>query len=317
MTTFRSNGVDLATDPECFGKLTPANHLLDDPVAMREQMSQAGYLLLPGLIDPRVIAAARTEILLKYATIGELDPTQPLDEAIYGDSSALAHINLRAFTQSVRDGQAYQRVVLDENLLNTLSQLLGGPARAFDFRWPRFARPGEGCGVHCDGPYLTRGTEHLFSTWIPLGRVTQLEGALMVLERGPRHRELLADYLAKDADNDQLEWIGDPRAVQAQFGTRWLSTDFEPGDVLCFAMDTVHAALDNQSPVGRCRLSSDSRYQLQGDAQDQRWNGPEPECHGPDKVFFPGLGNWNNKAFQDEWKTVDAAGRLVLERSDH
>ncbi|MFK7915948.1 MAG: phytanoyl-CoA dioxygenase family protein [Pseudomonadales bacterium] len=312
----RSNGVELATNPASYGALEPGNHLLDDPDALRARMQEQGYLLFRGLIDPRHIAAARAEILLKYATIGELNPTEPLDEAIYGDSSALAHINLRAFTQSVRDGQAYQNVVLDETLLKTVSTLLGGPARAFDFRWPRFARPGEGCGVHCDGPYLTRGTEHLFSSWIPLGRVTQIEGALMILERGPRHQELLAEYLAKDADEDHLEWIGNPRTVQEQFGTRWLSTDFEPGDVLCFAMDTVHAALDNQSPVQRCRLSSDSRYQLASDAQDQRWNGPQPQCHGPDKVFFPGLGSWNNKEFQDEWKTVDAAGRLVIAPSD-
>ena len=40
----------------------------------------------------------------------------------------------------------------------------------------------------------------------------------------------------------------------------------------------------------------------------------EKGAHGRDKVFFPGLGSWNNKDFQDEWKTVDERGRLIIQR---
>ena len=45
---------------------------------------------------------------------------------------------------------------------------------------------------------------------------------------------------------------------------------------------------------------------------DERWNGDVIQAHGLDKVFYPGLGRWNNKDFQDEWKTVDERGRLVI-----
>ena len=45
---------------------------------------------------------------------------------------------------------------------------------------------------------------------------------------------------------------------------------------------------------------------------DERWNGSRPEAHGYDKVFFPGLGQWKNKEFKDEWKPVDEYGRLQL-----
>lgn len=136
----------------------------------------------------------------------------------------------------------------------------------------------------------------------------------MILERVPGYEKRLERYLSMDADRDGLEWLGDPLRIQQRFGARWLSTDFEAGDLLCFGMGTVHAALDNHSPVGRCRLSSDSRYQLASEPLDERWNGPEPEAHGADKVFFPGLGSWNNKDFQDEWKTVDEFGRLVINK---
>ena len=277
-------------------------------------MNAQGYLLLRGLIDPNLIAQAREEILLKYAIIGEISQNHPYEQAIYNADNALREVNLRAFTQSVRDGQAYRNVVLADSLLNIHQHLLGGEVRAFDFRWPRLARPGEGCGIHCDGPYMNRATEDIYSSWIPLGTIDRHEGALMVLERGPDHRKWLGSYLERDADRDNLEWLStDPEQLRSSVNARWLSTDFKPGDVLCFRMDTVHAALDNMSETGRCRLSSDSRYQLAAEPADTRWNGENPEAHGHDKVFFPGLGNWNNANFQDEWKTVDRNGRLVLD----
>ena len=314
MKPLYSNGVELEVDADALGELEDSSASLEDAAALRAKMKARGYLFFRGLIDTAAILDAREEILLKFAIIGEIDPGFPINDAIYGGGQAIHQVNLRAFTRSVRDGIAYRRVVLDESLLKLHERLLGGKVRPFDFRWPRFARPGEGCGVHCDGPYLTRGTDRIYSSWIPLGDVAREEGALMILERGPQHHPLLKHYLAKDADRDGLEWLGNPRELRERFGTRWLTTDFRAGDVLCFAMDTVHAALDNKSPTGRCRLSSDSRYQLASEPLDERWNGADPPAHGRDKVFFPGLGSWNNKEFQDEWKTVDRHGRLVIDR---
>ena len=314
MTQLYSSGTAIDMSDSAFGVLTESTSLLDDADALRARLDDDGYLFFRGFLDQAIIAAAREEILLKYAIIGEIDPTRPLDDAIYAERNALGNINLRAFAQSVRDGIAYKNVVLNERIFELHEMLLGGPVRAFDFRWPRFARPGEGCGVHCDGPYLTRRTDRINSTWIPLGHVHMIEGALMILERVPGYEKRLERYLSMDADRDGLEWLGDPLRIQQRFGARWLSTDFEAGDLLCFGMGTVHAALDNHSPVGRCRLSSDSRYQLASEPLDERWNGPDPEAHGADKVFFPGLGSWNNKDFQDEWKTVDEFGRLVINK---
>ena len=91
-----------------------------------------------------------------------------------------------------------------------------------------------------------------------------------------------------------------------------MTTDFKAGDVLFFGMHMLHGALDNNSPIKKCRLTSDTRYQLAAEPIDERWNGTNPEAHGYDKVFLPGLGSWNNQEFQDEWKKVDDLGRLVL-----
>ncbi|MEM9041193.1 MAG: phytanoyl-CoA dioxygenase family protein [Actinomycetota bacterium] len=308
-----ANGHPLDTSSDSFGELEPMNSLLGDDAALRGAMAEHGHLFFRELLDPDVVLAARHEILSKYAILGEVDDRHPIDDAIAGDRAGVASANVRAFSHSVRNGSAYLSVTDHPEVLAVHSALVGGPARSFDMRWPRFVRPGEGCGFHCDGPYMNRGTSTLHSSWIPLGRVRRDEGALIVLEGSHRSDALHAGYLDADADRDGLTWLdSDPVTVQQMYGHRWLTTDFQPGDVLCFTMHTLHGALDNQSPVGRCRLTSDSRYQHVDEPADPRWNGDDFSGHGDGRVFYPGLGAWNNVDFQDEWKRVDEHGRLVL-----
>jgi len=308
-----ANGHPVETSPERFGELEPANAALDDPAALRQLMAERGYLFFRRLLDPDLVGAARREVLLKYAILGEIDDRHPIDDAIAGDGAGVPTANLRAFSASVRNGAHYLAVTDAPALLAVHEALLEGPVKTFDMRWPRFVRPGEGCGFHCDGPYMNRGTERIYSSWIPLGRVDRADGALMLLEGSHRSATLGDGYLRRDADRDGLTWLDDdPAVVRRKYGTRWLTTDFRPGDVLCFGMHMLHGALDNRSPIGRCRLSSDSRYQRADEPADPRWNGADFDGHGGGRVFYPGLGRWNNEDFQDEWKHVDERGRIVL-----
>ncbi len=309
-----ANGHSIDASPLRFGELESATELLGDGEALRNTIDERGYLFLPGLIAAEVVLEARHEILLKYAAIGEIDDRFPIDEARQGTGHGVSTANLRAFSESVRSGHCYRHVVENDAVVDLYADLLEGPVHCYDFRWPRFVRPGEGCGFHCDGPYMNRGTDKVYSSWIPLGRVTREEGALMILEDSHRNPKLLDGYLRSDADRDGLVWLDDdPEAVRQKYGRRWLTTDFEPGDVLCFGMHTLHGALDNNSSTGRCRLSSDSRYQRADEPADPRWNGNEIEGHGGSRVFYPGLGRWNNEDFQDEWKRVDEWGRLIMD----
>ncbi len=320
MTTLTANGHPLDRSPRRCGDLEDATSLLGNPDALQDAMAEQGYLFFRRLLDPVLVLDARREVLLKFAILGEIDDRAPLDDAREGDRAGLGKANLRAFSESVRTGHSYLAVTDAQAVLDVHAALLGGPVRSFDFRWPRLARPGEGCGFHCDGPYMARGTptSRIFTSWIPLGRVRREEGALILLENSHRNAELHEGYLRMDADRDSLTWLGeDPVSVQERFGGRWLSADFEPGDVLCFTMHTLHGALDNRTDQGRCRLSSDTRYQRVDEPADPRWNGTRIEAHGGNRVFYPGLGSWNNVDFEDEWKRIDAHGRLLLgERGD-
>ncbi len=314
MTILTSNGIELDTSPEKFGELRESNDILTDAEAMQARMAEEGYLFFRGFMEREIVLEARREILLKYATVGEIDSiNHDLMDAIYSEHTFIDKVNLRAFTQSVRSGLAYRNVALNEKVIGFYERFFGTCVHPYDFRWPRFVRPGEGCGFHYDGPYMNRGTDRVFTSWIPIGDVAREEGALIVLENSHKSDELLSSYAQKDADKDKIGWLStNPRKLQERFGGRWLSTDFKAGDMLCFTMHTLHGALDNNSPIKRCRLTSDTRYQPGNEPIDERWNGPNPEAHGYDKVFLPGLGSWNNQEFQDEWKKVDGYGRLVL-----
>ena len=309
------NGIELNTAPDKFGEFREANDILNDIQALKTRMADDGYILLRGFLDRDTVLKAREEILFKFAIVGEIDAiNQPLMEGIYSEHSFIDKVNLIAFTESIRAGVAYENVIKNEKLLAFFERWFGrGPVRTFDFRWPRFFRPGEGTGLHCDAPYINRGTQNLLSAWIPLGDVPREGGTLLVLENSHKLEGLKESYGKRDADRDKLGWLGtDPVKLQTNLGGRWLTTDFRAGDVFIFDMYLIHGGTDNNSPEKRCRLTSDTRYQLADEPLDARWNGEQLNPHGGRRVFLPGLGRWNNnREFEEEWKPVDEYGRLL------
>lgn len=309
------NGIELNDSPDKLGELRHANDLLDDTAALRERMREDGYLLLRDFVDSEIVAAARREILLKFATVGEIDSIRhPVMDAIRQDETFVDQVNLLAFTESLRTGMAFNALVESKPIISLFERFLGGAVRCFDFKWIRFIRPGENTGIHADIVYVGRGTRNVWSAWVPIGDVPREEGSLIVLEGSHRSPRLKA-YCDKDADRDKLGWLADdPVKLQETIGGRWLTADFRAGDFLCFSACLAHATLDNRSPVRRCRLTADVRYQLASEACDERWNGEDvSQPHGgPTRAFLPGFVRANaNREFEEEWKLVDATGRLA------
>ena len=73
-------------------------------------------------------------------------------------------------------------------------------------------------------------------------------------------------------------WLSDdPNHIRKQLGGRWLTAEYNIGDVVIFGMNIVHGGMDNR--CDRLRLSSDSRYQLAGEPVDERWIGEDPPGH--------------------------------------
>jgi ectoine hydroxylase-related dioxygenase (phytanoyl-CoA dioxygenase family) len=117
----------------------------------------------------------------------------------------------------------------------------------------------------------------------------------MLLEDSHQKADRIRNYLQRDVDAyctnkpwGQLKengWSFDgtlaknAASLRRKIGGRWLTAEYEPGDVLIFGMGMIHASIDNRT--NRIRLSSDTRYQRADQPADERWIGQDPPGHGP------------------------------------
>ena len=291
-----SAGCALDTSPECFGTLQSSADLVSDSAALRVRMQTDGYLYLPGFLNRSDVQDARDQQLKYLADEGHLDANFSSEEAV-----AVSGASIPMTADSARENRALMRILYSGRLMEFFEQFLGGAVRHFDYTWLRAVPPGLGTAPHMDIVYMGRGTTNLYTTWTPLGDVDLEMGGLMILEGAHHHEKLRQNYGSKDVDTycsnrreplaaNELGGGGtiqqggalsrDPVRLRERLGGRWLTAEFQMGDVLIFGMYTVHASLDNQS--NRIRLSSDSRYQLASEPADERWIGENPVMHGDD-----------------------------------
>lgn len=278
--TLTSHGFQFDASPTQLGELRSSNDILHDADALRRRMQKDGYLLLRGYLDKEVVRNARRELLTKLASVGEVDTSRSLDEAVYSGTSNWTP----EFVKDLRTGTALRALCHQGRIIEFYEHFLGGAVRSFDHIWVRRVKPGTATGCHYDVVYMGRGTHRLYTAWIPIGDVPFNLGPLVILENSHRLDELKGTYGQLDVDRDRDNnpygggWFSkNPVEVQERFGGRWLTTEFQAGDVLTFTMFTLHCSLDNTSD--RVRLSSDSRYQLASEPVDERWTGESPIGH--------------------------------------
>lgn len=279
-------GEVLDVSPEAFGEPRDSSDLLADPAALRRRIANEGYLLFREFFDRREVMATRAEITTSLAARGLLDAERPELEA---RASSAADTSVEA---EARRFPGVRRLLHGPQLTAFFECLLGAPVRAYDHVWMRLLSPGKVTGPHCDIVYMGRGTQELFTTWVPLGDVELEEGALLILEGSNQRRDLARRYRRMDVDrlanwrrprfrHGRLFRGGDysrnPPAVQREFGLRWLTCDYRAGDLVVMTAHTMHGSLDNLSD--RIRISADTRYQLAAEPIDERWVGDDPAGH--------------------------------------
>lgn len=284
----------LDTSPAAFGELRESSDLLGNGAALRQRMADDGYLFFRGLLDRDKIEAARRDVLTRIAGEDGLDPAVPLMEGRLREN---VRIGFRA--DLTRRSEAIRNVVFDGEMMDFFATFLGGEVRHLDYIWLRSVGPGRGTAPHGDSVFMNRGTSDLFTAWTPLGEIGTQLGGLIMLENSHKLENIKEAYGRLDVDTycSNLDhstvfsvpgietWFGqissDPVDLREQLGGRWLTTDFQMGDVLVFSMFTLHASLDNQTEH-HIRLSLDTRYQLMSEPVDERWIGDDPIAHGPE-----------------------------------
>lgn len=295
LTHLTSAKKEIDTASTSWGELTDCTPLLGDAVAMRRQMAEEGYLLFRGLLNRDEVMAARMSMLEKLAEQGYVDPNYPLHDAVAATETRIA------FKPEIAVKNPFvHKVIYDGPMMRMFEQFLGGPVRHFDFTWIRTVAPGMATPPHMDIVYMGRGTKNLYTAWTPYGDVPREMGGLMVLEKSHLNQRLVNGYGSKDVDKFCENKVGagytkmggggnitpggwlsrDPVTLRKRLGGRWLTTDYQMGDVLIFSVFLVHCSLDNNS--NRIRITSDTRYQLASEPVDERWIGENPIAHGPE-----------------------------------
>ncbi len=286
-----ASGHHLDTSPQSFGELRSSIDMINDMPALRERMEEDGYLYLPGYLDRDNVLEARQVIVDRLDSEDMLDPGHPPIDAV-----ARTDAELKFRPELASGNEPLARLLYDGRMIEFYEQFLGGPVLHFDYTWLRAVAPGKGTPPHGDSVFMNRGTSRLYTAWVPLGDISYDIGGLMILEKSHRLEEIKNTYGQRDVDSycenhddaalyasGEKWWNGslsdNPFELQEQLGLRWLSAEFNAGDLLIFTLYTLHGSLDNQS--NHIRISSDSRYQLASEPADERWIGDNPVGHGP------------------------------------
>ncbi|MDA0747342.1 MAG: phytanoyl-CoA dioxygenase family protein [bacterium] len=308
LSTLTFRGKNLSESENDFGELRRADHLVHDRDALHARMAEDGYLYLPGLLNMDDALEARMEILHRLDGMGAIDKTYPLAEGVFKPGNKLG-----SMTDFTRNNPSLMNLLYAGRLMDFYRFFLDGPIAHFDYTWFRVKAPGISSPTqpHYDIVYMGRGTHNLYTSWTPLGDVPFEMGGLMVLENSHKNEELRQTYGRIDVDKycaneeearhivetakaenreltneerTKIRWNGtgsyaeDAIDARKRLGGRWLTADFKLGDILIFSVFLLHASSDNHT--NRVRISSDSRYQLATEDQDERWIGDNPPAHG-------------------------------------
>jgi len=291
LPAMRSCGHTLDEGDDKLGLLTSTYNVFRNMDSARQRMQEDSYLLLRGLLDEDEVISARRCILEQLAAEGQLDRNAPL---MHGVPKPRSQMTFRP-ELAQKNNPPLQHLLYNPegNLMLFFASFLGAPILHFDFTWLRCISPGDnGTPSHCDIVYMGRGTHNLFTAWVPLGETDFALGGLMILDGSHRNERLRNTYGQRDVDqycsnrpDDPARtasglngWLSeDPNHIRQQLGGRWLTAEYNVGDVVVFGMNIVHGGMDNRS--NRLRLSSDSRYQLASEPADERWVGEDPPGH--------------------------------------
>ena len=273
----RVQGKSVPTD--VLGEFRDSTEWMANPATLQTRMTEDGYVFLRGVISPSPIAMARHEVFCRLADAGEIGEP-PRDGIFTGQSErATMHPDPGSFWQSVSEGPALRRVTHGPEIQYTLDTLFGETACGYNFIFLRPGVVGRFTFLHYDLPFFARGTKNVITAWTAIGDIPTTDGPLFVLENSHRFDDLIEpiqqiDYNSKESP--QVQMMSDAVEFARSRGSRLLTANFEPGDVILFGMTTMHGSFDNCSPIGRTRLSVDVRWQPASEPIDDRYFGSNP-----------------------------------------
>ena len=266
--------------------LQDATGLLNQPIELRRQATEDGYLFFSNLLDSAKVLNLRQQIMaicekhgwtqagtdcmegLANPELLVVEGGDPRWQEFYGD------------VQKLRD---FHQLALDENIIRAFDILFGETVLPHSRNICRLVFPNSSSHStppHQDNLYIG-GSAETWTAWIPCGDCPEVLGGLAVA-KGSHHQGQLADKEAIGPGGRQVEVSTDQV---------WVGGDYSCGDVIILHSLTVHQGRDNQSG-NQLRASCDFRYQ--------------PRSH-PVRAdsLAPHMGWLNWEQIYGDWETED------------
>ncbi len=281
-----SNGFPLVNSPAQLGKLIPSSPA--SPIAdLAAQLKAQGYLWLRGFFSRQEVLALRQRFFERMRQTGILAENTQAIEGIFSGQRDQTGQSTKLILEFVRTA-AFESFCFHPRLWGFYENLLGGDVYLHKRKIVRQSYPGDPrtTDAHYDLIYLRGGTDSVLSSWIPFGDVPLEMGGLVYHENSDAFgRQMEADFAARSATlspeerlsayNKNMSATGgigkDLSALVSRYNTRWLTADYEAGDMVIHTSYMIHAATQNNSSENRMRLSTDIRYQRIRDEIDARW----------------------------------------------
>jgi Protein involved in biosynthesis of mitomycin antibiotics/polyketide fumonisin len=273
-----------------------ANALIDNPGQLRDRFAKDGYLLFRNVIDQGKLRSLREQITAVLADIGWIADGPERDTArIIGMAHREGEEGYFEALDRLAKLEDLYALAHDANLTKVLRSVLGESVFPHPLSITRLVFPGH--------PEITtpphqdyrnnQGTMNLTATWIPLGNCSMDDGGLAILEGS--HKAGLVPIQYHHGPGVRAATLSDDL-----LRLRWVSTDFQLGDVLLFPALAVHSALHNDNP-NNMRISVDFRHQLEGEALT-------PPCLQPHfgrTTWADIYKDWKSDEFKYYWTNLD------------
>lgn len=231
---------------------------LDDAPELQRRMKRDGYLFIRGLIPREVVLDVRRKSLELADAGGWLDKAHPIQDGVTDNSAACVDpepIYLKVVSE-IYKLEGLHAIQHHENVIGLFERLLEEPVLPRPRLIPRSffpQKPEYTTSPHQDYPYV-QGTAEAYTMWAPLHDCPISMGALQVAEAS--HLNGVMEFKLSEHAATALE-VADP------LDGKWVSADFEAGDVVIFHSLTVHKGSPNLS--NRLRQSADFRFQRASD----------------------------------------------------